>query len=103
VRASTASPVSSISSARFRPIARLTATIGVLQNHPPRPPGVAKLASSDATARSHVATSWQPAPVATPCTDATTGCGIDCTSVIISAQRAKRSRKPCRSRSTMSP
>ena len=41
-------------------------------------PGVAKRASSDAIARSHAATSWQPAAVATPCTLAITGCGIVC-------------------------
>src|SRR5207237_973594 len=70
-----ASPVKIISSARLRPTARATAIIGVVQNQPPLPPGVAKLAFSAATARSHDATSWQPAAVAIPCTRATTGCG----------------------------
>ena len=54
-------------------------------------PGVAKRASSDATARSHAATSWQPAAVATPCTLAITGCGIVCSRVISSTQVAKSS------------
>ena len=69
------SPVNNISSARLRPIARCTGTIGVEQNSPMLTPGVANRASSDATARSHAATSWQPAAVATPCTFAITGCG----------------------------
>ncbi len=38
-------------------------------------PGVANLAAVEATARSQLATSWQPAAVATPCTQAITGCG----------------------------
>ena len=37
----------------------------------------AKRALSEATARSHIDTSWQPAAVAMPCTRAITGCGID--------------------------
>jgi len=40
---------------------RLTATIGVEQNSPILTPGVANRAPSAAIARSHVATSWQPA------------------------------------------
>ena len=60
--------------------------MGVVQNQPPRPPGVAKRASSAATARSAVATSWHPAPVARPWTRATTGCGTACTVAINSAQ-----------------
>ena len=75
VAASTGSPVSSISIARLRPTARTSGTIGVEQNSPIRTPGVAKRASSDAMARSQLATSWQPAAVATPCTRAITGCG----------------------------
>ena len=43
--------------------ARLTATAGVEQNRPMFTPGVAKRADSPATARSHDATSWQPAAV----------------------------------------
>jgi hypothetical protein len=38
-------------------------------------PGVANRAASDATAKSQVATSWQPAAVATPSTAAITGLG----------------------------
>ena len=60
----------------------MSGTIGVEQNSPMRTPGVAKRASVVATARSQLATSWQPAAVATPCTCAMTGCGIDCTVVI---------------------
>ncbi len=38
-------------------------------------PLVAKRAALPATARSHCATSWQPAAVAMPCTRAITGTG----------------------------
>ena len=86
VRASITSPDMASSMARFRPTFRATATIGVWQNQPPLPPGVAKPASSLATARSALATSWQPAAVASPCTRATTGCGTCCISVISSVQ-----------------
>ena len=82
VAASIRSPVSSICMARFGPIDRVSGTIGVEQNRPMRTPGVAKRASVVATARSQLATSWHPAAVATPCTWAITGCGIDCTVVI---------------------
>ena len=50
----------------FWPTARLKATIGVEQNSPILTPGVANRASSEATTRSQVAASWQPAAVATP-------------------------------------
>ena len=56
----------------FRPMARVSATIGVVQKSPIFTPGVANQASSAAMARSQAATSWQPAAVATPCT-----CGDD--------------------------
>src|SRR4051794_20945415 len=75
VAASIGWPVSSMSSARLRPIARESGTIGVEQNRPIFTPGVAKSALSAATARSQAATSWQPAAVAVPCTLAMTGCG----------------------------
>ena len=81
----------SISIARFRPIARVRATIGVVQNSPMRTPGVAKVACSEAIARSQLATSWQPAAVASPCTSAITGCGIDC-SIAISSVQTSNSR-----------
>ena len=54
-------------------IAWTSGTMGVVQNSPMLTPGVAKVASSAATARSHEATSWQPAAVASPCTRAITG------------------------------
>ena len=73
--ASIGQPVSSISSARLRPTARETGTIGVEQKRPIFTPGVANFAPSAATARSQAATSWQPAAVAMPCTLAITGCG----------------------------
>src|ERR1035441_5595674 len=60
-RAGTISPVSSICMARLRPMARVRATIGVVQKSPILTPGVAKAASSAAMARSQVATSWHPA------------------------------------------
>src|SRR5580658_9854883 len=71
VLASITSPDMAISTARFLPTFLATATIGVWQNQPTLPPGVAKPAFSLATARSQVATSWQPAAVASPCTRAT--------------------------------
>ncbi len=70
------SPVSSICSARLRPTARVSGTMGVEQKSPIFTPGVAKVASSAATTRSQEATSWQPAAVATPCTLAMTGWGM---------------------------
>src|ERR1700746_3163676 len=69
------SPVSSISMACLRDTLRDSATMGVEQNRPILTPGVANLAARDATARSQLATSWQPAAVAVACTAAITGCG----------------------------
>mgnify|MGYP006156527453 CR=1 FL=1 len=71
-------PVTSISNAALRPRLRLSATLGVLQNRPRLTPLTAKRASRTATARSHMATSWQPAAVAMPCTCAITGTGNCC-------------------------
>src|SRR5438067_2047820 len=87
-----ASPVSSISSALRDPTARLSATIGVEQKRPIFTPGVAKRASCAATARSHEATSWQPAAVAVACTCAITGCGMPCSVSISRVQASNRSR-----------
>src|SRR3984957_2654724 len=75
VAAEIGSPVSSISIACLRGTLRDSATIGVEQNRPISTPGVAKLAASEATARSQLATSWQPAAVAIPWTAAITGFG----------------------------
>src|SRR5262245_17372901 len=75
VRASTRSPVRSISIACLRDRLRATPTPGVVQKRPLLIPGSANCATSLATARSHIETSWQPAATATPCTRATTGCG----------------------------
>ncbi len=86
------SPVNNISSTRLRPIEREIGTIGVEQNSPMFTPGVAKRAVSDATARSHAATSWQPAAVATPPTLAITGCGIRCRRAMSATHVAKSSR-----------
>ncbi len=83
-------------------MARDTATIGVVQNHPPLPPGVANVALSAATARSQVATSWQPAAVAMPCTCATTGCGTRWIVRMKSSQTANSLRIASRPRSAMS-
>ncbi len=69
------SPVSSISIAALRATLRDSATIGVEQNRPMSTPGVANLAAVEAIARSQLATSWQPAALAMPCTAAITGCG----------------------------
>jgi hypothetical protein len=60
----------------FWPTARERATIGVEQKRPILTPGVAKRAPSEATTRSQVAASWQPAAVATPWTWAMTGWGM---------------------------
>lgn len=54
------------------------ATAGVEQNRPTLTPGVAKVDFSVATAMSQLATSWQPAAVATPFTTAITGTGKSC-------------------------
>src|SRR3954453_15383794 len=94
VAASMTSPVSASSMARLRPMSRAMATIGVWQNHPPLPPGAAKPADSAATARSHEATSWQPAAVARACTRASTTCGTSwmvCISSVHSASRLRTS------------
>ena len=55
-------------------------------------PDVAKRASLEATARSQLATSWQPAAVAMPWTCAITGCGISRSVAISRRQRAKSVR-----------
>ncbi len=57
-----------------------------------RTPGVAKRASSLATARSQAATSWQPAAVAMPCTWAITGWGRRWIAIISSLQVSNSSR-----------
>ncbi len=46
-------------------------------------PEVANLAAREATARSQLATNWQPAAVAVPCTAAMTGCGSAATCCIM--------------------
>ena len=58
---------------------------------------MAKPALSAATARSQLATSWQPAAVARPCTRATTGWGIDWMVSIIRVQVANSWRACSRS------
>ena len=86
------SPVTSISNASLRPTLRDSATPGVEQNSPTLMPLTAKRASVAATARSHIATSWQPAAVAMPCTRAITGCGSRCI-VSISFAHCANSRR----------
>ena len=83
-------------------MARDKATIGVVQNRPIFTPGVANRASSEATARSHVATSWQPAAVAMPGTSAITGTGIPWTVSISSTHVSKTKRWWLMSLSTIS-
>ena len=61
--------------ASLRETLRPRDTLGVEQNRPTLMPETAKRAASEATARSHCATNWQPAAVAMPCTRAITGCG----------------------------
>ncbi len=90
-----ASPVSSISMACFGATLRDSATMGVVQNRPMSTPGVAKVASAPATARSQLATSWQPAAEAAPCTQAITGCGSSTTDIIrVLHSRQIRVKKP---------
>jgi hypothetical protein len=67
--------VVSSSKARLRGTTRVSATIGVEQKRPMLTPLTPKRAVSAATARSQVATSWQPAAVAMPWTWAITGWG----------------------------
>src|SRR5262249_758302 len=69
------SPVTSISNACLSGTLRESGTDGVEQKSPRFTPLTAKRASHAATARSHCATSWQPAAVAMPCTRAITGIG----------------------------
>ena len=72
---------------------RDSATMGVEQNRPTSMPLTPKRAVSEAMAMSQLATSWQPAAVASPPTSATTGFGsarIDC---IMREQRPKISSK----------
>ena len=82
------SPVTQHLHRRLRLTLRDSATLGVEQNNPRLTPLTAKRARSEATARSHIATSWQPAAVAMPCTLAITGIGRRCTLSIISRARA---------------
>ena len=69
------SPVTNISKACLRETLRESGTLGVEQKRPKFTPLTANFAVSAATARSHCATSWQPAAVAMPCTRAITGTG----------------------------
>ena len=70
----------------LRETLRDSATIGVEQNRPLSIPDVAKRAASEATARSQLATSWQPAAVAMPWTAAITGFGRFTIACIIALQ-----------------
>lgn len=57
------SPVRCMRIACLRPMARVRATTGLEQNSPILTPGVPKHAVLEAIARSHEATSWQPAAI----------------------------------------
>jgi hypothetical protein len=80
-----ASPVNNSSIACLGAMFRESATMGVEQNSPIFTPGVAKRAAEEAIARSQLATSWQPAAKAGPCTAAMTGCGRWTTCCIVAA------------------
>ena len=54
---------------------RTKGTLGVAQNKPTSMPLTPNCTPWAATAKSHWATSWHPAAVATPCTRAITGTG----------------------------
>src|SRR6195952_1665494 len=86
VAAEIGSPDQNNSIACLRGMLRDSATIGVEQNRPMSTPGVAKPAASEATARSQLATNWQPAAVAMPCTAAPTGFGKWTMACIIALQ-----------------
>ena len=73
------------------------------QNTPPLPPGIANPALSAAIARSHEATSWQPAAVASAWTLATTGWGISWIVFIIVVHTSNSSRASSSEASFMSP
>ncbi len=81
-----------MSSARLGPTVRPIGTEGVPQNRPILTPGVANLASEEATARSQAATSWQPAAVAMAWTLAITGWGRRRIDIIMAEQRVMRSK-----------
>ena len=87
------SPVVSISNAALRGTLRDRATIGVEQNSPILTPLTPNRVPSAATAMSQLATSWQPAAVAMPCTSAITGWGKAGIICIIAPQRVNRSMK----------
>src|SRR3954469_24629438 len=91
------SPVSASSIARLRPTLRAIGTIGVWQNQPPLPPGAANPAFQAATARSQVATSWETAAVASPCTRAITTWGTDWIGSISSPAASSSVRAAARS------
>jgi hypothetical protein len=82
--------VNSISAARLRATARESATAGVEQNRPSVMPDTANVARVDPMARSHWATSWQPAAVAIPSTSAMTYWGRRTSFSIRSLQLRKR-------------
>ena len=73
--------------ARLRGTLRDEATIGVEQKRPILTPGVAKVAWLAATAKSQVATSWQPAASAGPWTAAMHGLRQRTMARIMSEQR----------------
>ena len=69
---------------------RTSGTLGVAQNRPTSMPLTPNRAVSTLTARSHCATSWQPAAVARPCTRAMTGIGSFWIDIIILLHCANR-------------
>src|ERR1700674_1163067 len=73
--------------------------MGVEQKRPMLTPGVANFAAVAASARSQVATSWQPAAVAVPCTAAMTGLGQATIACIMAEQRVIVSSKKAMPRS----
>jgi hypothetical protein len=71
---------------------RAMPTAGVEQNKPMLTPGIANVAVSAATARSHIDTSWHPAALAIPWTRAITGCGRLVTASIMRLHSANSCR-----------
>ena len=73
-----------------RPIWRPTATSGVWQNSPPRPPGSAARPTRRPLRGRTLPPSWHPAAVASACTLAITTCGMRWTVFIMSVQTWNR-------------
>jgi hypothetical protein len=96
------SPVKSISAARLRDRLREIATAGVEQKRPEVHAGGGEARVLAATARSHCATSWQPAAVARPFTHGDHRLGRATSFCIITLHEAKSACTSCGGRPRIS-